>query len=647
MSTTLRIIIPTAVALGSLVFQTRAQCGNGSPPSPSMPGFGPTSPAPGTPGPTTPGGAHGPGIFTSVSDYDSWRYWWEFNKERFLAIRELLTSVVTPETRESDSLLLESKPDSTYRRPSRLQITQHALPALRRVYEDSKLSPASNTVITNACIAGLAEAGGGDDKIAETLLRELKNTNRSISNQALLGLGILECTGGTEALISIFENQQKGRELLQEVTKVACDVRANAAISLGLLAGGTRNPHFREQIRKSLANTLLTDGALCKFHHELPVATILALTLIPDGEGASAAALEKYYQNRRETDANIAAQVPVAVARILQNASANERARYAKEILADLAQPKRKGDDTIRPSLAYALGLLTKIDDAHAAAAIPALAKIVQSDEPKTAHFAMIALGEIAGSANANNTNADAISANLLQIATRNTGRTIDRAWAALALGIAGFNQLERSSSNRSANFSETSRALRDQMITIKDPEVSSAFAISLGLRRDAASAKPILQFVDRVKSDTHRGYYAIALGLARAKNAAAPLHEVLEKSHSHPLVFRDTAVSLALLGDQTVFDKLMSIANSGGGASTTLLAAAADALGRIGEASAIEPLVRLLLNENAKSAARSMAASAIGRICNQNQLPWYARLTEHFNYLAAPEIAGSRLASN
>ena len=66
--------------------------------------------------------------------------------------------------------------------------------------------------------------------------------------------------------------------------------------------------------------------------------------------------------------------------------------------------------------------------------------------------------------------------------------------------------------------------------------------------------------------------------------------------------------------------------------------ASIARALGRIGNAKTVAPLVEMLENEGLTDQARAFAAVALGMVAGRQELPWNSILGWGLNYTVAPE---------
>src|SRR5262245_25296517 len=139
------------------------------PTGPTTPGpSGPTTPGPtgpSTPGPSGPvtGGPAAPGApaagpktqrgADTGPDLPRWQFWWEFNKDPYLNLKEMIHAGSTV-TGSDEFFLGASKSEGTKDtlKPSELEIVNDVLPALARQLEST-----NNRDITSSCMVAMAK----------------------------------------------------------------------------------------------------------------------------------------------------------------------------------------------------------------------------------------------------------------------------------------------------------------------------------------------------------------------------------------------------------------------------------------------------------------------------------------------------------
>ena len=173
---------------------------------------GPAGPATGGPagpstgGPSGPGGPVGPttgggrGIRLS-DDLTDWSFWWEFNKDPFIRLRE---SVLRggPET-GSDDFYLGSTRKSNSRnslKPSERDIQENILPSLKKAIDSTEQRD-----IVTACMIALAKVGKNHSefKLIDVFKKRLDSHNQEVRETAALAMGIAGIAGEEEMDILI------------------------------------------------------------------------------------------------------------------------------------------------------------------------------------------------------------------------------------------------------------------------------------------------------------------------------------------------------------------------------------------------------------------------------------------------------------
>lgn len=607
----------------------------GGPAGPTTPAptGGPTTPSPGA-GPVTPGGGAMPipkapgGPMTggmAGPSFESWRYWWAFNRDRYLRLKAHVNAAEAPFTAS------DATEASTSMRPTKLQIARDVVPVLREA-----LAGETHRDFVSACVISLAKIADDPAKTARAIEGYLSHASQPIAETAAVALGILGSAEAMDALTALYKDDKEGRRLCGNVREVHWRTRSYAAFGLGLLGAHTKNPHHRKGIQEQLLTFLDSEGASRSPHKDLRVATVIALGMIPDPEQRGVMGLRRMFAAQKDRESFICAHVAPAVARLMSGASLPDRTAYVEELLKALDDRTGRNDRFLRASYPLALGLLTRHDDPHAPRVVKALIDCTEKDRarnPEASYFGLIALGQIAGTGDPGSE----AEKSLLARATASGGRVATRGWAALALGVAGFAQSERTSKPAKDDIGE---ALVDAMRATRDPEQLAAFAIALGLRGTTSGAPELLRQLDEVKVEDFRGYFALGLGLMGAREARDPILKHVKSSVRKPAFFQQAAIGLALLGDKRVVGTLSEILRDPGSQSFAVQSAVADALGYVGDYRAVDPLVSAVKDKTGTltSSSRAFAAVALGVIGDKSELPWNATISANFNYLAAVE---------
>ncbi len=618
-------------------------------PDPTKPTYGGNPVA--TPGnPTaTPGGRQTGGV-----DRTRWTWWWEFNREPYLRLKHHVLGG-DPVTGEDGFLGLDPDGGADLR-PTTAQIRDEILPALVGAIERTR----QPDVVSSALIA-LGRVGDDlpeSDRagIAERIRPFLKEDSLEVAEAAVIALGILGHEPSAPLLASLLRDDTIARQAVGG-RAVKTRMRAFAAYALGLMGNATTREDVRRYAVHELAAALAeeTDGP----SPDVEVACVIALGLAPvedRGElpptaqrrgkarvdpgpaaatlGGQVAFLREVLADKKRDDL-VRAHVPVSLARLYAASDGPNRgaikARLAPDFLARIAPMRREPRELVQ-SCVIALGFLGDNDADELDAEIRSRLMGIDGQHPDLGvrHFARIALGRCGG--RAGESPAEGVDAVRRFLQTELAkGKADERPWAALGLGI-----LERALLDEGAIPNRTStKALRVALVGSKAPDEIGATALAAGLVRDVEAESPLLDKLAGTRDDEARGSVAVGLGLLGARTAAARVRRVVEESTFRPLLLRDAATGLSLLGDKQAVPAL--IAMLGDARSLSSQAAISSALGRIGDARSIQPLVEMLNDTNVTDRGRAFAAVALGIVGDTDELPWNTPIAVGVNYHAAP----------
>ncbi|MEW6073004.1 MAG: HEAT repeat domain-containing protein [Planctomycetota bacterium] len=621
------------------------------PGQPAGPGTGAGSP--GAPGgnPGLPAGDSGAGPGTGGStdlDLSSWQWWWEFNKEPYLAVRA-----------HQRTAGVESGSDGFYlgrgrrvrraradRRPTEVQVVEQILPALQAALAARD----SNDMVTGALL-GIARIGNdrpGPERAAlETaILPHLQEPNRQLAEIAALALGLLGHDPSVLVLGELVLDTESGRRAAG-AHEVPVRLRAFAAYGLGILGARTENEDVRRYAVHALRRALEGAGTASP---DLAVACASALGRIPlTWSGAADPGAAPIASSGREGqiaflrgivgDENAHRFVRAAAATSLafllvapgEGCPAALAAEVGEEIREDLAT-RRKVPRELRQSAAIALGILADGDgdpfDARARRALFAAAR--EAGDEGTRRFALISLSRVAvrpGRGEA--VEAEAVRTEILRFLGGGGAET--RRWAALALAL-----LERGrGAGEAVPAPAVVQALHICTADANAPADCGAFATATGLLGDPSGVDELFLQLGAQDEEVARGYVAVALGLLQVPSALAPLQEVAQEATYQPWLLRGAAIALGMLGDPDVVDVLLE--KLAASQSISAQASIAQALGRIGDDRTVEPLLALLTDARGTSGSRAFAAVALGLVADEDLLPWTTLYAVDANYRAAP----------
>lgn len=556
-------------------------------------------------------------------DLSAWTFWWGFNREKYLQLKAHLSKQEGVFTSDSaDGLLSGNAQGRDSMRPTADQIQRLVLPALK----DALDKETNRDIVTGALIA-LAKIGQEPEVAMSYFKKFLPSKDQEIAETAALAYGILAAPEGVPILRDLFEDNDAGRKLTGQ-PEVPWRTRTFAIYGLGLTGSRTNDRDVQTKIQSWLLDFIKKSERSDR--RDLRVAAIVSVGLLPDPEKKTVAALEKFFEENRKREGIICAHVPNAIARILKDAPLDERKAYCDKLIAELAEKHKQQDSDVRRSFAQALGLLTRAEDPHANKVFEVLQEKIEKELSKNrqlAYFGFIALGQISGTDEPNN----GIDKYLVSKAMAEGGIVMTRSWAAIACGVAGFEQL-----NRGKKIDETiAQRLADQMMSIKDPEQRAAYAIGIGLMRYMPGSSALKRCLKEVKDDTWRGYFATGLGLMGDKTATAEIHEIVKGATRRPELLREAAIALGLLGDKSVLETLVAIISDKENKTLAVQAAVATALGFVGDYRALEPLCASLRNASLSAESRAFAAVALGIVCDKEDYPWNFKISVDLNYTA------------
>jgi hypothetical protein len=348
--------------------------------------------------------------------------------------------------------------------------------------------------------------------------------------------------------------------------------------------------------------------------------------------------LMNYFEDTRTNNFLISAHVPMAVARLLNDVPGDSpvRALAATRFLQDTKKLSDAATE-IKQSCVQALGVIGDCDedpvDVEIRSALIQCGEELADTQAK--RFALIALGQVCGrpgkgagnplgglEAKKDNPRSYLMS----QLSKAQSGT---RSWAAFGLAI-----LERSLDDAKMTSSvDAKRALRESLREARAPDEVGSYALAVGITKDAAAQEILREKLASTSQDEARGYCAVGLGLLNDRDAIGPIQEIITKSKYKPDLLKSAAIGLGLLGDKGVVTSLVTMLSEATGLSSQ--AAIASALGFIGDARSVDPLIAMLQDGQKTALARGFAAAALGIVADKEELPWNTKVSVNINYRA------------
>lgn len=614
-------------------------------------------------GPSSPGAAGPAAAATmplgSTPDLAAWHYWWHFNKDPYLRLRQRLDSAGPPAT--GSELFLGY---GQTRAPQSLRATDQDLderirPALAQALQEAA-SPSivSSTLIALARIGDDPKSvGAGLSPLALLFREQLTSANQEIQETAALALGILANERNVFLLANLLEEDTQALRALGVDLREAVPerTRAFACYALGLIGRQASIP-ARAEIVRVLAERLQAEGRAAA-RSDLAVACVNALGMVPLPWRTAAQPEPRKGERKRVElfsrqdqvewllelcDDNglpevAAAHLPVAIGRLLADIpEAGEwRVRTVARLARDLA-PLEPVSALRRRGAALGLGLIVDGDeDPSDVVARRALAAAVTEVEDRHARaFALLSLAQGAtrpgggeGESLAALSGPDSVRAFILKRLAEN--RSGLAAWAALALGVMEFNLRELDH----APSLDARSALFERLGAARSAEELGALSIAAGLCGGADAARALRAALERSSDPEAQVHVAVALGLAAQHEDLEALRALAREARFRPALMEAASIGAGLVGGRDVSLELVGLLEGSTGLATQ--ASLCRGLGFIGDRRSIGALTALLADRERPDLARSFAAVALGLVADKQDQPWGSAIAVQSNYAA------------
>lgn len=579
-----------------------------------------------------------------------WSHWWYLERDPYLQLRERVRARSAALPEGMSGLVRAGVP------VSRKMIDEVVLPALITLLQGER----SDDMISSALIAsariGAGKTGRHRAGILAGIRMHLGAPSQELSETAVLSLGVLGDPLSLDILLAILDDTPAGASYLGRGT-VPERSQAFAAFGLGAMAFDSGDVATRQRIALALVDVLSERHA----RPDLPVAAMMALghcelperlTLPPrdllDSEHVdvvvSQSALVRWLLDRANMTIQdgLVASVEersfhyVALARLGGAADEGLRDEVIECLISKANDPK---EQSIERSAAYmALGQIVRAGDGKRhQGAIRELVKALRSGQPMERRFAAIALAQASSRPGLGDDplqGAHDGRRGLEGLLMR--GGATERPWAAIALGVQADGLAAAGMGRSGAAASGLAETLRKS----RNATEKGAFALGLALacadvddKVRARHGRTMHKAFQRASAPDARGHLAVALGLLNEQEARADLREVLQTSTFQPLLLWSTAVGLGLLGDDEVAPLLVDILSTSRSHSSR--AAAAIALGTVGDGRAAQPLVELATDVSRPDTTRAFAIVGLGVLCEERLLPWRNPMAQSVPYTA------------
>jgi HEAT repeat protein len=138
-------------------------------------------------------------------------------------------------------------------------------------------------------------------------------------------------------------------------------------------------------------------------------------------------------------------------------------------------------------------------------------------------------------------------------------------------------------------------------------------------------------------KSEFLGGYLCIGLALMDDMEAVPQIEGIIGDAHLRPTLLSQAALALARLQARDAQATLHGLLRSDKRFTLTWASTAA-ALGHIGDADSVTPLVEMMQRRSTPKLLQAFAAASLGLIADDKEMPWNASIAMGINYQALTE---------
>lgn len=534
-------------------------------------------------GATTPG-MRGGRKASKSEGFERWEFWWGYNRETFLNLKENLAKRDAI-SGSADWLLGNKKKEnaSEAQKPTNKAIKEKVIPTLEVALKDKFFD------VRAAAVIALGKAGDKDQ--LPLIIETLGDTHKQVSESAALAMGILGEPAGLDVLRELIKDTREGAQLVKRPQGVPFRTRAFAGIAMGLIGDPSAIPDLLEIAQRKESNK------------DVPIGAVVGLGLMGSaGKDAVGPLIELV--NNSKVDDFTRSYATTSLGKI----GDQQATPIVRKLLRDKSQH-------VRRSAVIALGVLGKSDDKITIKHLQQ--EIEKGSDPQARNWACISLAKIGGS------EAEKV---LKEVVTSKTGSF--QAFGALALAIYAKN---------SDSSSSVVQYLRDGLKKSKDTSVKGAFCVALGIIGDKQSEADLVKIMRGKNDENLRGYAAVSLGMMQAKAAIPAIKEVVQERVKDPDLQRAAATALGLMADKDVVELLSNVINKA--KTEYVMSSASLALGYIGDYTAVDVLTKLIEDKKGvPDLARAQATVALGVVAEDELLPVLHILAIDNNYRAMVE---------
>jgi HEAT repeat protein len=582
-------------------------------------------------GTATPGG--GKRVGPPPVTFDSWEFWWGYNKDDILNLKAALQS------REGGSNTVgamvgvgrsHERTSGSAAAPTIVAIKDQVIPALEKILDQPKL----HFDIRAAAVIALGKIGASfpkfEGRIAKRLvdIMNIKSGEEhfSVEESAALALGLLR-SKDSEIVNALCDKALDTRKAFTKNERA----RAFALLALGLLEVNSNDETYdrvAETLRKAVA-------AKQESNDNIPVCGLMAMglsgdptfidDLIPMVREGRAFKTTKLKDVVRSYAASAIGKIIDSEGIEFTTTGGND----VKSVVDVLSKAMISSDNHTVRSAVIAFGQIGSkpgVDAGIIKKMVRSLDYMVKKGESQAANFSLIALGKIGATVEdtgIRNKIFDTLRTNMKK------GTYVSKPFAALALGLMG----------RSSLVGDSREAIKD-IVRFEfrefrgDPKNRGGYAIALGMLRDRKAVPMLIEVLeDKGAVKRLRGACAVALGMIKDRSAVDAIKKALIEDKD-PELRVDTAVAVGLIGDSESIKMLVDILKDPR-SSLYVQGSVTLAVGRIGDKSAIEPLVNMMKSTDVQDLNRALAGVALGLLGDRQTIPVISRIAKDVNYRA------------
>jgi HEAT repeat protein len=582
-------------------------------------------------GTATPGG--GKRVGPPPVTFDSWEFWWGYNKDDILNLKARLMANESGSGTVGGMVGVGKTHERSKGAAASLtvvKIKDEVIPALEAILDDPKL----HFDIRAGAVIALGKVGASFQefrgRIASRLIdiMNIKSGDEhfSVEESAALALGLL-LSKDDEIVNALCDKALDRRGAFTKNHRA----RAFALLALGLLQVNSTDATY-DRVVETLRSLVKSED---ESSDNSPVCALMAMGLSNDptfiDDLVPMVKDGRAFKTRKLKDL-VRCYAASALGKIIDGvgvAFATPQGNNIKTVVDVLSKAMISSDNhTVRSAvIAFGqIGCQEGVDPALVKKMVRSLDYMVKKGESQAANYALIALGKIGAIVDdpgTRNKIFDTLRTNLKK------GSYTSRPFAALSLGLMG----------RSGKVGDSREAIKD-VVRFEfrefrgDPKNRGGYAIALGMLGDREAVPMLIKVLEEKGAVKRlRGACAIALGMIRDRSAVDAIKKALIEDKD-PELRVDTAVAVGLIGDSESVKMLVDILKDPR-SSLYVQGSVTLAVGRIGDKSAVEPLVAMLKDTSVQDLNRAFAAVALGFLGDRQTIPVMSRIAKDVNYRA------------